>query len=293
MFQTLPPLKSLVAFEAAARHSSFSVAAGELSLTQGAISYQVKQLESSLGLILFRRRARKVTLTDSGNRLYLTVHRLLSELDDELKRIVPRPNNQVLTVSVSTYFVTRWLTKKLGNFINTNPDITIRLQHSVNDPDFNLDEVDLAIRWGNGIWPGYQAESLVDMPMIAVCAPGLIQGDDLHTDPATIRELPLLHDQPGMDQWSAWLQQAGVDSTSLTNGPVIVDPNVRVQSAIDGLGMVLANPLVQPELDNGTLVEPFAVRLVGMGYHLVYKPSAIETEAFKVFRRWLFSEATD
>ena len=286
MFARLPSLKALHAFEAAARHRSFSDAANELSLTQGAISYQVKQLESALGTRLFIRRVRRVELTDAGNRLYQTAHRLFGELAEELAQITPNARRRALTISVSTYFVTRWLSPRLGAFLNQNPDITVRLQHSVNDPEFSLGDADLAIRWGAGHWPQCRTERLIDLPMIAVCSPKLLKGKTPVRKPADVLRHPLLRDQPGIDRWSDWLELAGVDPES-ADGPVIVDPNVRVQAAIDGQGFVLANPMIESELAANLLMEPFNVRIEGMGYDLIYPKESEDNPAIQQFRRWL------
>ena len=165
MFQNLPSMKALHAFEAAARHTSFTDAAAELSLTPGAIGYQVRQLEASLEVALFDRRTRQVVLTAAGEKLFRSAHHLFRELDAEIRQISPQANPNLLTVGVTTYFVTRWLSQRLGHFMNEYPEVTLRLQHSVNDPDFTVEEVDLAIRWGDGLWPGSQSELLI------VCAP--------------------------------------------------------------------------------------------------------------------------
>ncbi len=292
MFQQLPSLKALHAFEAAARHCSFNAAAAELSVSQGAISYQVKQLETSLGIMLFHRRTRQVELTDAGLRLYHTVHRLFQELDDELGQILRRKNETSLTVSVSTYFVTRWLSPRLGKFLNAHSDITVRLQHSVNDPDFTVEDVDLAIRWGDGRWPNSQSEPLIEMPMIAVCAPSLLVGDSGIRQPADLIHHTLLYDQPGIDRWPEWLRMAGLDPAETPPGPVIVDPNVRVQSAIDGHGVVLGNPLLLADIESGRLSEPFDIRLEGYGYHMVFNQNAVYNEPLKLFHGWLHDEAT-
>ncbi len=174
MFQNLPSLKALHAFEAAARHCSFNAAAAEISLSPGAIGYQVKQLETSLNISLFFRRTRQLELTGEGKQLYKAINHLFRELDDEVTKILPNKQKSHLTVSVSTYFVTRWLSPRLGKFLNNHTDITFRLQHAVNNPDFTLDDVDLAIRWGDGNMPQSQSELLIEMPMIAVCAPALL-----------------------------------------------------------------------------------------------------------------------
>ncbi len=291
MLQRRPSLKALHAFEAAARHGSFNEAAAELSVSPGAISYQVKQLETSLEIRLFYRRTRQVELTDAGLRLYRTVHQLFRELDEELAQLSPRKGGSPLTVSVSTYFVTRWLSPRLGEFLNGHPHITVRLQHSVNDPDFTVEDVDPAIRWGDGRWPHSQSEPLIELPMIALCAPSLLDGEFGIRQPTDLIHHTLLHDQPGIDYWSEWLQLAGLDPRDTPCGPVIVDPNVRVQSAIDGHGLVLGNSLLLTDIESGRLREPFDIRLEGYGYYLVYSEHAKRNERFRQFRQWLHDEA--
>ena len=290
MFKHLPPLKSLRAFEAAARVCSFTDAAKELSLTQGAISYQIRLLESSLGIELFLRSARQVSLTDAGHSLFRTTHRLFRELEDEIHSLAPSRDSLILTVSVSTYFVTRWLSKRLGKFINSHPEITIRLQHSVNDPDFTLDEVDLAIQWGIGIDSQSVSELLIPSPMIALCAPQLFDAGLDRADLDSLRQQTFLHDQESNDGWSEWLKTAGLGDLGAGSGPVILDPNVRVQSAIDGQGLVLANILLFEDIAAGRLVEPFNFRLEGYGFHLRYAESANKRSAFLLFRQWLLDE---
>lgn len=290
MFKHLPPLKSLRAFEAAARVCSFTDAAKELSLTQGAISYQIRLLESSLGIELFLRSARQVSLTDAGHSLFRTTHRLFRELEDEIHSLAPSRDSPILTVSVSTYFVTRWLSKRLGRFINSHPEITIRLQHSVNDPDFTLEEVDLAIQWGIGIDSQSVSELLIPSPMIALCAPQLFDAGLDRANLDSLRQQTFLHDQESNDGWSEWLKMAGLGDLGAGSGPVILDPNVRVQSAIDGQGLVLANILLFDDIAAGRLVEPFNVRLGGYGFHLLYAESAKKRSAFLLFRQWLLDE---
>ena len=295
MFKHLPPLKSLRAFEAAARVGSFTDAAKELSLTQGAISYQIKLLESSLGIELFLRSTRQVSLTDAGQSLFRTTHRLFRELEEEVHSLTPNKDSSILTVSVSTYFVTRWLSKRLGEFINNHPQITIRLQHSVNDPDFSLEEVDLAIQWGMGIDIDIDGQSvselLIPSPMIALCAPHLFAAGLDRTNLDSLRQQTFLHDQESNDSWTEWLKMTGLGDLGAGSGPVILDPNVRVQSAIDGQGLVLANILLSDDIAAGRLVEPFNFRLEGYGFHLLYAESAKKRSAFLLFRQWLLDEA--
>jgi LysR family glycine cleavage system transcriptional activator len=291
MFKQLPPLKALRAFEAAARHNSFTEAAQELSLTQGAISYQVRMLESKLGIALFHRSTRQVRLTESGESLFRTTHRIFQELEEEVFRIAPTKEQLVLTVSVSTYFVTRWLSRRLGQFLNQYPEITIRLQHSVNDPDFAVEAVDLAIRWGDGRWTQGASDLLIASPMIAVCSPQLLTRDNGLLQIDDLRDQVFLHDQKSNDGWTEWLNKAGLSDLGAGAGPVIVDPNVRVQSAIDGQGLVLANRLLSDDIKSGLLVEPFDIRLEGYGFYLLYAESSAHRMAFQKFRQWLLDEA--
>ena len=290
MFSHLPSLKALHAFESAARLLSFADAANELSVSPGAISYQIKKLEEALSTPLFKRKTRSVELTSAGQTLFQITHRQFQELDSALSSIAPAKQNTPLTVSVSTYFVTRWLSPRLGKFLNSHPDITIRLQHSVNDPDFNVDDTDVAIRWGDGSWPGSNAHLLFSMPMIAVCSPELLNGKHSLRSLNNIKHHTLLRDQASTDYWPEWLKKANLEQP-LATGPVIVDPNVRVQSAIDGHGMTLANPLLDSTISEGALCEPFDIRLEGYGYYLVYSNQAEGIRQYQVFRDWLLLEA--
>ena len=291
MFRNLPSLKALRSFEAAARHRSISKAAKELALTQGAVSYQVKRLESDIGIKLFHRHTRQIEITDAGFSLYQTIHRQFQELDDEILRIAPIGRASTMTVSVSTYFVTRWLSQRLGMFLNTYPHITVRLQHSVNDPDFTVDEVDLAIRWSDGSWPNCRNELLIGLPMIVTCAPGLLSGAGPGARLEELHNQTLLRDQEGIDRWAEWLRLAGLADVNPESGPVIVDPNVRVQSAVDGHGLVMGNYLMRPELEEGLLVEPFDIRLEGYGYYLIFNDKVATRRPVQVFLKWIKEQA--
>jgi LysR family glycine cleavage system transcriptional activator len=292
MFQNLPPLKSLLAFESAARNLSFTYAANELSLTQGAISYQVKKLETHLGIKLFKRKIRQIELTTEGYSLFETTQQMLHKLQDEIQLITPNKhkNQKILTISVSTFFATRWLSKRLGKFLNQYPDITLRLQHSVNDPEFMLEDVDMAIRWGNGDFPNCHSELLFEMPMRAYCSPKLIKEKTGIKTLSDLKTQTLLKDQASNDYWAEWLDKAGINTIDSSNSPVIVDPNVRIQSAIDGHGILLANPLLQDELDKDELVEVFRnIQLDGLGFYLIYKKQNDHGSAVNLFCEWLLT----
>ncbi len=291
MFNHLPSLKALHAFESAARHGSFMAAAEELAVSAGAVSYQIKQLESSLGTRLFERRTRHVVLTGNGEKLFATIHRQLQELDTTIGQIAPARSSGSLTVSVSTYFVTRWLSPRMGRFITEHPNIVIRLQHSVNDPGFTPDQTDIAIKWGDGQWTNSHSELLLALPMMAVCAPSLKRGRNALTGIDQLHRHTLLRDQDTADLWNEWLVQAGRPELT-ANGPVIVDPNVRVQAAIDKQGLILANPLINDLIKSRQLCEPFNHRLEGYGYYLVYNQRMTGNRVLTAFKNWLQNEAS-
>ena len=293
MKSNLPPLKPLRAFEAAARHGSFKSAAEELLVTQGAISYQIQNLESWLGVRLFKRETRRVSLTPQGDQFFRAVTNAFKTIAEGVGQIQPAKRTGILTVSVSTFFATRWLSQRLGRFMNQYPGITVRLQHSVNDPDFSVDDVDLAVRWGRGKWRDCHANLLFDSPMVALCSPDLITGESSSASRLQLKDQIFLHDQPGNDSWKEWLEIAGHPEMEGGTGPLITDPNVRVQSAIDGHGMVLANRLLAPEIAEKLLVEPFPIRLEGMGFYLVHQKGAPVVDAVERFKEWILREAAE
>ena len=291
MFANLPPLKSLRAFESAARHLSFKAASEELSQTQGAISYQIKILEAFCQTALFTRQVRQVHLTASGKNLYQCVHQLLETLEEKVVEIKPDQNVQsLLTVSVSTFFAMRWLSPRLGRFMNDNAGITLSLQHSVNDPDFFLEPGAMAVRWGDGIWPGYVAVELFSSPMIALCSPKILEAFDQTRNLEGLSNHVLLSDQQGNDGWHHWLQLAGISRSNKSSRSLIIDPNVRVQSAIDGQGFILGNRLLADDIESGRLVEPFDVRLQGMGFYLVFQEQSLLQLQNRKFHDWILQE---
>ena len=291
MFDNLPPLKSLRAFESAARQCSFKMAAQELCQTQGAISYQVKLLEEFCQTALFTRHVRQVILTEQGKSLYRCVHQLLVELEEKVVEISPvAPSHSLLTVSVSTFFAMRWLSPRLGRFMNDNSEVTLSLQHSVNDPDFSLAPGAMAIKWGNGYWAGYRSVELFSSPMIALCSPEYLKGIDRIETVEDLSRHILLSDQQGNDGWQQWLGLAGIASSNSSPRTLIIDPNVRVQSAIDGQGFVLGNRLLADEIKSGRLVEPFNFRIDGMGFYLVFQEQSLLQSQNRIFHDWILQE---
>ena len=206
----LPPLNALKAFEAAARHESFTRAAEELCVTQGAVSHQVKALEAELAIKLFNRERQRLIITEAG-RDYLTVVRdALDRIAFGTERLLQRQNAGVLTVSTSPDFAAKWLVHRLGHFAEAHSGIDLRVSATLHHVDFAREEVDLAVRHGEGNWPGLDTVRLSAEQLFAVCSPKLLSGRRRLAKPADILKFPLIHMDSRAD-WTNWLQAAGLD----------------------------------------------------------------------------------
>ncbi|MEM7173469.1 MAG: LysR substrate-binding domain-containing protein, partial [Pseudomonadota bacterium] len=252
-------------------------------------SYQIRQLEQNLGTSLFHRRVRQVSLSKEGAALFAVCDRLFRDLSDELASFSAAANNPVLTIAVSTYVATRWLSPRLRGFFEDQGHVTLRLQHSVNAPDFALEDVDVAIRWGKPSNLPRHAQMLLPMPMVPVAAPALITGrvgPGPIKQPADLAGHLLLRDDAAEDLWPEWLGLAGLAAMNDNPSQTVSDPNVRIQAAVDGQGVVLADDLVGDELASGRLIAPFDLGLTGYGYHLLASKSSRSRPAVRAFMAW-------
>jgi DNA-binding transcriptional LysR family regulator len=296
MKHALPSLDALKVFESAARQLSFSRAAQELCLTKGAVSYQIRRLEEALDCALFRRAVRQVYLTDAGQQLLQTTQQLFAELKQTLARIGPGDSGSEILVGVTTYVASRWLSPRLAAYNERNPDTPILMQHSVNEADFRLQDVDFAIRWCE-MEGQTRSSRLIELPMMLypVCSPALLERVELSSRDGKLApvdlalppldETPLLCEARALDLWAAWY---GEQQTPLSNPRrVIADSNVRTQAAVDGLGWTMADSMMQRELDQGLLVDPFEHRLEGYGYAIQAAPGRFVSQAALELRNWL------
>jgi LysR family glycine cleavage system transcriptional activator len=291
MRQRLPSLNGLKAFEAAARHESFTRAAEELSVTQGAVSHQVKALEGDLGIKLFNRERQRLIITEAG-RDYLTVIRdALDRIAVGTDRLLQRQNAGVLTVSTSPDFAAKWLVHRLGHFVEAHTDIDLRVSATLHHVDFAREEVDLAVRHGDGNWPGLEAVKLSAEQLFPVCSPKLV-GRARLARPADILKYPLLHLNSRAD-WAKWLQAAGVDDTRAIHGPVLNRDAIALDAATNGQGVTLARTtLAAWDLINGRLVRPFAEALrLTRTYWIVCPKATAKQPKIVTFRDWLLAEA--
>jgi LysR family glycine cleavage system transcriptional activator len=291
MARRLPPLNALRAFEAGGRHLSFTRAAAELHVTQAAVSHQVKALEEYLGVALFRRLTRRLVLTEAGRALLPVVGEAFDRIAESAAALHGRDEGRGLTVSLTPSFGARWLGRHLGRFWARHPEIDLKLHHSKRSVDFRREEVDMAVRWGCGDWPGLEAEFLMRAGFTPVCSPALLAGPHPLRRPADLAHHTLLHEEDYED-WAQWLLVAGVEEVDARRGPVVDDASMLDRATLEGQGVALGRTaLIAEHLAAGRLVRPFALDLeTDYAYYLVYPENALTNPKVKTFRDFLLAE---
>ena len=288
----LPTLNALRAFEAAGRHLSFTRAAQELHVTQAAVSHQIKSLEEQLGMRLFRRGARGLLLTDAGQSYLPSVRDAFAKLAAATERLRARDARGAITVSVLPSFAARWLVPRLPRFRAAQPEIDVRVAADDHLVDFDRDDVDIAIRYGRGDYPGLRTDRLMTEELFPVCSPALLAGDPPLEKPEDLARHTLLHDDMRLD-WTMWLMAAGVEGVDPDRGASFNSSSLVLQAAVDGQGVALGrSALTGDDLAAGRLVRPFAVSLPAeFAYYIVCPEHTADRPGIKTFRDWLLSEA--
>jgi LysR family glycine cleavage system transcriptional activator len=294
MPRRLPPLNALKAFEAAARHESFTRAAEELCVTQGAVSHQVKALEAELGLKLFNRQRQRLVITESGRSYLAIVRDALDRIADGTEQLLRRQNSGALTVSTSPNFAAKWLVHRLSRFAQAHPAIDLRVSASLHHVDFAREDVDVAIRHGNGSVPGLHVLRLCVEELFPVCSPKLLKGKGALRTPADLRHAVLLHVNDRQD-WKRWLDAANVDGIDLARGPLLNQASMAIDAAVDAQGVALARTaLAAWDLIGGRLVRPFSLALqVPYAYWIVCPKTAAKLPKIVAFTEWLLAEAAE
>lgn len=281
----LPPLPALRTFEAAARLLSYSRAADELHVTHGAVSHQIRALEEQLGLALFARQGRAMTLTPAGAELLHAANAALRQIADALAAIRRQRNPNRLSVSVMPSFAGRWLAPRLAAFLDANPGCELNVLSSDAITDFARDGTDLAIRWGFGGYAGVHCELFMDDVMFPVLSPHFAGG--VPREPAALAGLPLLR-SVGED-WLPWFRAAGLDWDEPARGLALNDSGLVVQAAIDGQGIALARrSLALRALREGRLVRPFDIEVPLHYAPHQGLPPAVGLDAEGNPRRWAY-----
>ena len=294
MARQLPPLNALRAFEASARSESFTRAAEELHVTQGAVSHQVKRLEATLGIKLFNRERQRLVITDAGREYLNVVRDALDRIAAGTERVLKRQNSGVLTVSTSPDFAAKWLVYRLGRFAEAHPGIDLRISATMHHIDFVREEFDVAIRHGDGNWPGLDAVRLCTEQLFPVCNPKLMSGRNRITKPSDLLKSPLLHLDDNKN-WSQWFDAAGVATPELPHGLMLNRASMLIDAAVNGQGVALARTaLAAWDLINGRLVRPFDLSLKLSKTYWIVCPKAVAMKSKIVtFRDWLLAEAAD
>ena len=293
MPRRLPSLNAVKAFEAVARSKSLARAAEELFVTPGAVSQQVKALETELGLKLFNRERQRLVITEAGREYLAVVRDAFDQIALGTERLTQRQRSGVLTVSVSPDFAAKWLVGRLGRFTESHPEIDFRVAASDQRVDFAREDVDLAVRHGDGRWPELEVERLCDERLFAVCSPKLIRGRNRVISVSDLLKFPLLR-LDDWTNWGRWFEAAGV-TTQARSGPILNRASMLIDAAIDGQGVTLARTaLAAWDIIHGRIVRPVEVSLeMANTYWIVCPKATASVPKIATFREWLLAEAED
>jgi LysR family glycine cleavage system transcriptional activator len=293
MTARLPSLNGLRAFEAAARHLSFTLAASELNVTQTAISHQIRRLEEELGIRLFIRQNRALALTAEARDYLPGIRAAFNDLRLATDRLLRKDDDKVLTVSTLASLAAKWLLPRLTDFQEQHPGIDVRITTSTSLVDFQRDDVDTAIRYGRGQWLGLRADWLMADELFPVCSPSLLRGDKPLRQPEDLRGYTLLHtSNANSDDWRLWLTAAGLPADIARQPGITFDMIfMTIQAAIDGIGVAMGRTsYVQDDIAKGRLVVPFKIALpADAGFYLVSPQGRREAPKLAAFREWMIA----
>ncbi len=291
MIARLPSLNGLRAFEAAARHLSFTLAAQELNVTQTAISHQIRRLEEELGIRLFIRQNRALALTPQAIEYLPGIRAAFQDLRSATDRLLRNDSDGVLTVSTLTSFAVKWLLPRLRGFQERYPDIDVRITTSIELVDFRKDNVDAAIRFGRGQWPGPPGRLVDGGATVPVCSPTLLKGKQALRRPEDLSRVTLLHTS-AHDDWRLWLTAAGLPPELSQNPGLTFDlAFMTIQAAIDGIGVAMGQTAyVADDIAKGRLVVPFDITMpADAGFYIVAPQGKATAPKINAFRDWLIT----
>lgn len=297
----VPGTRALKVFDAASRHLNFSRAADELGLTPAAVSHQVKEMEDQLGLVLFIRTSRSMRLTEAGALFRDAAVEALDGLGAAVMkaRKLARGVAQ-LRVTMDGTFASKWMVPRLDRFRASCPDIDLRFDISYDLRDFEVDDVDVAIRFGTGKYPGLRTHRLFDNVIIPVCSPQLLKSGPPLDRPRDLLRHTLIHiewSRQGVTwpNWRMWMAAAGVEDFDERQCQVFAESSFVIQAAIEGNVVALCDfSMVANDLSTGRLIRPFelGIRVTPeFAYHLAYPEAAAGDQRVTAFRDWIVDEA--
>jgi LysR family transcriptional regulator, glycine cleavage system transcriptional activator len=285
-------LNSLHTFETAARHSSYSAAAGELHVTHSAVSQQIRQLEEALGISLFERQGRQMQLTREGALLFRRLQPALKQIDRAVSEVGTLKQAPSITVTTLQSFANRWLLPRLAKFQKLQPNVAVHIKASTDLKDLERSEVDIAIRYGRGQWKGCDAVKMLDEWLFPVCSPAFNKGR-LPSSPGNLKRYRILRDDCQIE-WNAWTKEAGIDPAEFLHESYYSDSNLMLGAAAAGQGIAIGrSALVSSDLAAGRLAQVFD-RIVPApnSYYLVTATSRKKPPHLQAFEQWLLKEAT-
>lgn len=298
MRRPLPPLNSLRAFEATARHLSFSKAAEEMHVTPAALSHQIRGLEDLLGLKLFLRRARSIELTEAARLIYPGIRTGFDAIREAVERLDRGKQDRLLVVSSTPGLTAKWLVPRLYKFLAQHPEIETRISASVGYANFATDDVDVGIRLSSGVHPDLYVEKLSGEWLLPLCSPRLLDGNEPLRTPQDLKRFPLIQvDLPGIvPTWADWFEMAGIGGIDSSRGLRLNVADHALDAASEGVGVVLGYKMVASrDIGMGRLVVPFGpeISVPGRAYHFVCAKGDEKRAPVKAFRDWMFAEIAE
>lgn len=293
MARTLPPLNALRAFEATVRHGSLTRAADELSVTQGAVSRHVTQLEAWLDVALLVRLRRGVEATPLGAAYAIAVRDAFDQLEAGTRRAMTKPNENRLRIKLPPTFAIRWFVPRLARFHARHREIDVQITTSHQPVDFSRDEADLCIHSGGEPPRGAVLRRLFGEMLTPVASPGLLAANNGLREPGDLARYVLLCSMHRPDDWPVWLRAAGVAELDGNAGLKFENSALAYQAAIDELGVVMAQrAFVEDDLRSERLVAPLDLQVeTAGGYYLAYSEARARSPAIRAFEQWILQEA--
>jgi LysR family glycine cleavage system transcriptional activator len=300
MHASMPPLSALRAFEAAARHLSLTKAAEELHVTAGALSHQIRGLEDLLGLKLFERHVRAITLTAAGRQLLPGLQTGFVHLRDAVAGLSEASDERVLVISTPPGLTAKWLAPRLYRFSTAHPEIDVRVSSSLGNANFTTDGVDVALRnlpVDHASDAALVVEKVAELSLVPVCSARLMAAHGPFASPQALKHVPLIHDdslasRADIPTWADWLKAAGVSGIDLSRGLRFNSADHALDATVEGAGVLLAHDLLAyDDLRTGRLVAPFERTLrTGRGYHFVCTKRRQDHPNVRAFRAWIKQE---
>jgi len=290
-FRKLPNLAALRAYEAAARHESFSRAAEEIHVTPGAVSHQIRGLEQEMGIELFSRNGKRIAITPAGVHFAEVIRRALGEIADAAEALQSQNRQQRLVISAPPSFASRWLAPRLWKFIDRHPDIEVILQSSSHINDLARDGIDVGLRFGRGNYPGLRVERVLDDYYYPVVSPDYRHGW-LPDTPQELRHCTLLRMDGLEESWQPWFALAGLDLPDPAGGLVTEDSSLTLRAAADGAGIALTHhAIASQEIAAGEVVRLFDIAWkADNAYYFCTTPMALTKPSVQLFRLWIREE---